>query len=155
MMFCLIFYRKQHPYLRKFTVNFFLQPTNLALLAIAVISGIMLLQPLLMQGNAKHVSATEATQMINQKAQILDVRTTEEFASGHIRQSKSLPVQSLAQLLPAAKLKQDKPVLIVCASGMRARRAAAVLTKEGFTDIAILDGGLKTWLDAQLPLVKG
>ena len=36
-----------------------------------------------------------------------------------------------------------------------ARRAAAVLTKEGFTDIAILDGGLKTWLDAQLPLVKG
>ncbi len=136
-------------------MNFFLQPTNLALLAIAVISGIILLQPLLFKGNAKHVGVTQATQMINQKAQIVDVRTTDEFTKGHIRQSKSLPVQSLAQLLPTAKLKKDKPVLIVCASGMRARRAAAVLTKEGFTDIAILDGGLKTWLDAQLPLVKG
>ena len=136
-------------------MNFFLQPTNLALLAIAVISGIILLQPLLFKGNAKHVGATQATQMNNQKAQIVDVRTTDEFTKGHIRQSKSLPVQSLAQLLPTAKLKKDKPVLIVCASGMRARRAAAVLTKEGFTDIAILDGGLKTWLDAQLPLVKG
>jgi len=136
-------------------VNFLLQPTNLALLAIAIISGIMLLQPLVMKGNAKHVSATEATQMINKKAQIIDVRTAEEFAGGHIRQSKSLPVQSLAELLPAAKLKQDKPVLIVCASGMRARRAAAVLSKEGFTDVAILDGGLKTWSDAHLPLVKG
>ena len=136
-------------------MNFFLQPTNLALLAIAVISGIILLQPLLFKGNAKHVGATQATQMINQNTQIVDVRTTDEFTKGHIRQSKSLPVQSLAQLLPTAKLKKDKPVLIVCASGMRARRAAAVLTKEGFTDIAILDGGLKTWLDAQLPLVKG
>lgn len=137
-------------------MNFFLEPTNFALLAIAIISGLMLLQPLVMKGNAKHVSATEATQMINhQKAQIIDVRTEQEFAQGHIRQSKSLPLQSLPSLLTNAKLKQDKPVLIVCASGMRARRAAAVLTKEGFTDIAILDGGLKTWLDAQLPLVKG
>ena len=137
-------------------MNFFLEPTNFALLAIAIISGLMLLQPLVMKGNTKHVSATEATQMINhQKAQIIDVRTEQEFAQGHIRQSKSLPLQSLPSLLTNAKLKQDKPVLIVCASGMRARRAAAVLTKEGFTDIAILDGGLKTWLDAQLPLVKG
>lgn len=137
-------------------MNFFLEPTNFALLAIAIISGLMLLQPLVMKGNAKQVSATEATQMINhQKAQIIDVRTEQEFAQGHIRQSKSLPLQSLPSLLTNAKLKQDKPVLIVCASGMRARRAAAVLTKEGFTDVAILDGGLKTWLDAQLPLVKG
>ncbi len=137
-------------------MNFFLEPTNFALLAIAIISGLMLLQPLVIKGSAKHVSATEATQMINhQKAQIIDVRTEQEFAQGHIRQSKSLPLQSLPSLLTNAKLKQDKPVLIVCASGMRARRAAAVLTKEGFTDVAILDGGLKTWLDAQLPLVKG
>ena len=136
-------------------MNFFLEPTNMALLAIAIISGLMLLQPLVMKGNAKHVNASEATQMINHKAQVIDVRSPEEFASGHVRQSKSLPMQSLVQSLPGAKLKQDKPVLIICASGMRARRAASLLSKEGFTDIAILDGGLKTWVDAQLPLSKG
>ncbi len=136
-------------------MNFFLQPINLALLAIAVISGLLLLQPLLMKSSGKHVNATEATQLINHKAQVIDVRSAAEFASGHIQHSKLMPVQELATMLPTAKLKHDKPVLIICASGMRARRAASILEKEGFTDIAILDGGLKTWQEAQLPLIKG
>lgn len=136
-------------------MNFLLQPTNLALLAIAVVSGLMLLQPLLFKGAAKHVNASEATQLINKKAQVIDVRTPEEFARGHIRQSKLIPLSNFAEQLPQAKLKQDKSVLIICESGMRARRAAAMLEKQGYTDIAVLDGGIRTWQEAQLPLVKG
>lgn len=136
-------------------MNFLLQPTNLALLAIAVVSGLMLLQPLLFKGSAKHVNASEATQMINKKAQIIDVRTAEEFARGHVRQAKLIPLSNFAEQLPLAKLKQDKPVLIICESGMRARRAAAVLAQQGYTDVAVLDGGMRTWQEAQLPLVKG
>ena len=136
-------------------MNFLLQPTNLALLAIAVVSGLMLLQPLLFKGSAKHVNASEATQMINKKAQIIDVRTAEEFARGHVRQAKLIPLSNFAEQLPLVKLKQDKPVLIICESGMRARRAAAVLAQQGYTDVAVLDGGMRTWQEAQLPLVKG
>ena len=135
-------------------MNFFLQPTNLALLAIAVVSGLMLLQPLLLKGNAKHVNTTEATQLINKKAQVIDVRTPEEYARGHIRQSKLIPLSNLTEQLPLAKLNQDKPVLIVCESGMRARRAAALLAKEGYTDVSVLDGGIRSWQEAQLPIAK-
>ena len=136
-------------------MDFILQPTNLALLAIAIISGLMLLQPALLKGKAKHVNTTAATQLINKKAQVIDVRTPEEFARGHIRQSKSIPLSNFSEQLPLAKLKQDKPVLIVCESGMRARRAANMLDKQGYTDVAVLDGGVRSWQEAQLPLVKG
>ena len=136
-------------------VNFFLQPTNLALLGIALVSGLLLLQPVLFKGKAKRVNASQATQLINKKAQVIDVRTPEEFARGHIRQSKLIPLSNFGEQLPLAKLKQDKPVLIVCESGMRARRAAAMLDKQGYTDVAVLDGGVRSWQEAQLPLVKG
>lgn len=135
-------------------MNFFLQPTNLALLATAVISGLLLLQPLLFRGNAKYVNTTEATQMINKKAQVVDIRTTEEFAHGHIRHAKSLPLSNIAEQLPLVKLKQDKPVLIVCETGMRARQAAAFLGKQGFADVSILEGGLRAWREANLPISK-
>ena len=149
------FYRNPVSNNRINRVNFFLQPTNLALLAIAVVSGLLLLQPLLFKSNAKHVNTSEATQLINKKAQIIDVRTSEEFARGHIRQSKLSPLSNLNEQLPLAKLKQDKPVLIVCESGMRARRAASLLAKQGYTDVAVLDGGIRSWQEAQLPIAKG
>ena len=123
-------------------------------MAIGVVSGLKLLQPLLLKGNAKHVNTTEATQLINKKAQVIDVRTPEEYARGHIRQSKLIPLSNLTEQLPLAKLKQDKPVLIVCESGMRARRAAALLAKEGYTDVSVLDGGIRSWQEAQLPIAK-
>ena len=135
-------------------VNFFLQPTNLALLGIALVSGLLLLQPVLFKGKAKRVNASQATQLINKKAQVIDVRTTEEFARGHIRQSKLIPLSNFAEQLPLAKLKQDQPVLVICESGMRARRAAAILEKQGYTDVAVLDGGMRAWQEAQLPIAK-
>ena len=135
-------------------VNFFLQPTNLALLGIALVSGLLLLQPVLFKGKAKRVNASQATQLINKKAQVIDVRTTEEFTRGHIRQSKLIPLSNFAEQLPLAKLKQDKPVLVICESGMRARRAAAILEKQGYTDVAVLDGGMRAWQEAQLPIAK-
>ena len=44
--------------------------------------------------------------------------------------------------------------MIVCESGMRARRAAALLAKEGYTDVSVLDGGIRSWQEAQLPIAK-
>ena len=104
------------------------------------------------------VSPDVVADMLVQKdpsLRLIDVRTPEEFARGHIRQSKLIPLSNFGEQLPLAKLKQDKPVLIVCESGMRARRAAAMLDKQGYTDVAVLDGGVRSWQEAQLPLVKG
>ena len=66
-------------------------------------------------------------------AQILDVRSKGEFASGNIKGSRNIPLGELPGRM--GELKKDKPVLACCASGMRSARAAAMLLKAGFTQV--------------------
>lgn len=71
--------------------------------------------------------------MVAEGAIILDVRTPQEFNSGHIKGSINIPVQSLSSQLK--KIKKDKPVITCCASGMRSATAASVLKSAGFTEV--------------------
>jgi rhodanese-related sulfurtransferase len=135
-------------------VDFFLQPLNLMFTALAIGSGLLLILPLFTARGVSRLSTTQASALINARAQVVDVREVEAFASGHIKNSKSLPFAQITQQLPLIKLKKDKPVLIVCDRGSVATRAASMFAKNEFTDVHILEGGLKGWRDAQLPLVK-
>lgn len=71
--------------------------------------------------------------LLNNGAQIIDVRTKGEFQSGHIKGSLNIPLQDLNSNL--AKLKKDKPVITCCASGMRSASAKNVLKAKGFSDV--------------------
>ncbi|TDR31491.1 rhodanese-like domain-containing protein [Hydromonas duriensis] len=135
-------------------MDFFLQPMNLALVAFAAISGGLLVWPSIAGGRASRLNVTEATTLINKRAQVIDVRSAEAFAAGHIQNAKSLPMSNLVEQLPLAKLKKDKPVLLVCDRGVAAAGAVKVFSKMEFTDVHVLDGGLNAWKEAQLPLVK-
>ena len=136
-------------------MDFFLNsPINLAFAAIAIGSGLALLWLGLAGRNLSRVSATQASVLISARAQIVDVREVEAFAAGHVKNSKSLPFSQIANQLPLLKLKKDKPVIIVCERGSVAARAAAVFAKNEFADVHVLEGGLKGWRDAQLPIVK-
>jgi len=66
-------------------------------------------------------------------AQIIDVRTPDEFAQGHAPGSRNLPLGELEAQL--GTLRKDLPVLTCCASGMRSGMAAGILRKAGFTDV--------------------
>ncbi len=66
-------------------------------------------------------------------AQIVDVRTPEEFATGHIPGAINIPVQTLDQ--DSGRLNKDKPVIICCASGMRGITARNLLACRGFTKV--------------------
>lgn len=135
-------------------MDFFLQPMNLALAAIAAISGGALLWPALTGSRASRITVTEATMLINKRAQIIDVRPVEAYAAGHIQNAKSLPLSNLNEQLPLLKLKKDKPVLVVCDRGVSAVKAAVLLTKAEYADVHVIEGGLNAWKDAQLPIVK-
>ena len=66
-------------------------------------------------------------------AQIIDVRTVEEYKRGHIPGSVNIPLQILQEHI--AKIKKDRPVITCCASGMRSASAKSILKSKGFTDV--------------------
>ena len=64
---------------------------------------------------------------------IIDVRTTGEYAGGHVRGSKNIPHNALSSQMQ--QLKKDKPVITCCASGMRSASAKQILKSSGFTEV--------------------
>ncbi len=88
------------------------------------------------------------------RVQIVDVREPDEFARGigHIDGALLLPLGELQQR--SGELPLDKPLVIVCRSGARSARAAAMLGKAGFADVANLSGGMLRWR-AEGGAVKG
>ena len=88
-------------------------------------------------------------------AQILDVRTKEEFATGHLAKAVLIPWTDKDFATRAAKeLDPGKPLLVYCRSGRRSAEAAAALVKLGFTDVRNVEGGILAWEKAKLPIVK-
>ncbi len=85
-------------------------------------------------------------QLVKEGAQIIDVRTSGEFASGHIKGSVNIPLQSLSTNLQ--KIKKDKPVITCCASGMRSASARGILKSNGYQHV--YNGGGWTSLNSKL-----
>lgn len=126
---------------------------NLLLIAIAFVSGALLMWPLIGRRTAGPMLDTlAATRLINDGAVILDVRENAEFAAGHLANAKNIPVADIDKR--ASELPAGKPVLVMCAMGQRAGKAAGALRKLGREQVFSLNGGLKAWRDAGLPVVK-
>jgi|SRR5690606_17971520 len=86
--------------------------------------------------------------------QLVDVRTKEEFKSGHIKNALNIDVKDVNFKSYTNNLKKDKPVLVYCRSGKRSSEAAEILKELGFTKIVSLEGGIVSWEEADLPISK-
>jgi rhodanese-related sulfurtransferase len=127
---------------------------NLFLLSIAIISGGALLLPSLQRRGAR-VSQLQATQYMNQaKTLVLDVRSAEEFGSGHLPNSKNIPLKELESRIKEIEKSKANVVVTVCATGVRSSSAVAILSKAGFEKAFSLDGGVAAWQSQGLPTVK-
>jgi phage shock protein E len=84
--------------------------------------------------------------MVQEGVQIIDVRTKEEFESGHIRGSVNIPLSSLDNRL--TQIRKDKPVITCCASGMRSATAKSILKSKGYMEV--YNGGGWRSLQAKL-----
>ncbi|MFA7001876.1 MAG: rhodanese-like domain-containing protein [Candidatus Omnitrophota bacterium] len=88
------------------------------------------------------------------EAQFVDVREPAEFASEHIEGTLSMPLSKLgAETI--ATLDKAKPVYLICLGGIRACKAAEQLGRLGYSDLRILEGGLKSWLAAGKSVIRG
>ncbi|HEX8788819.1 MAG TPA: rhodanese-like domain-containing protein [Telluria sp.] len=134
-------------------MNFILD--HLLTVAIAVISGGALLLPALMP-RGRQATPLQATQMINRgkSTAVIDVRTADEYAAGHLRDAKNIPLADLANRIGELDKNKVKTVILVCQSGTRADKAARQLKTAGFEDIYSLEGGIAAWSAAGLPLSK-
>ena len=83
-----------------------------------------------------------------QRPIVLDVREPREFRRSHIPEAQSLPLSTL--LTHGLALANDRPVVLVCQSGRRSRRAAAVLRDLGYSDVSLVEGGMQAWEAAGL-----
>ena len=84
---------------------------------------------------------------------VLDVRTPEEFASGHVPGAVNIPYDQVASRL--AEIPKDKEVVLYCRSGRRAGLAAAELEKAGYADLQLMQGDMPAWEKAGLPVEGG
>jgi rhodanese-related sulfurtransferase len=137
-------------------MKFFQDPQNLLLIAVAFISGAMLVWPLVRRGmGGQSVNTLEATLLINQKdAVVIDIREPGEFAQGHILHARNMPLGELEARLKELEKYKARPVIISCATGNRSGSAAAILRKHGFTNVVNLNGGIAAWRQAGLPTGK-
>ena len=90
-------------------------------------------------------------------AQLIDVRTPGEFKEVHVTQASLHPLGTLhaAALINDARFDRDKPLYILCRSGVRAATASADLTASGFKDVLVVDGGIEEWIRSGLPVTRG
>ena len=134
-------------------MNFLIE--NWFLVVAAVVSGGMLLWPLLSAGTqGAAVSPAEAVQLVNrEKGVLIDVSEPEEYAKSHAVGSRNIPFGQIEghKSLPSNKA---LPIVLVCPTGARAGRAAGMLRKAGYEKAQVLAGGLKAWREASLPVEK-
>lgn len=83
---------------------------------------------------------------------LVDVRSTGEWRGGHPSNAIHIPLNEMEQKVH--KIPTDKPVVLICAAGMRSAMAANVVAKAGHTDVYNFAGGMGSWCAAQLPTTK-
>lgn len=135
-------------------MQFLLQNYNYFWLALALISGFMLLAPML-TGNPDAVSPQQAVLLVNREnALIVDVREQSEFATGHLPAARNIPLKEIETRSAELKKFMKRPVIVVCQSGNRSRSALASLRKAGFERVVNLDGGFAAWSQAGQPVSR-
>jgi rhodanese-related sulfurtransferase len=102
------------------------------------------------QGNEpREVSREKARKMLDEGAQLVDVRADHEWEAGHIGGAKHVPLPELPQR--TGEIDKDRPVVVYCRGGNRSSMATAALNDAGYEAVK-LDAGIVGWNEEGLPL---
>ena len=129
-------------------------PFLVAAAAILAVLGVVIEFRHRSQGSNAVVPA-DAVRLANSGALLLDVRDSKDYEAGHIIEARHLPAAELAAKAETLKKYKEKPVVVYCESGTASGTAARTLRAGGFNKVVTLRGGLQSWRQENLPLVKG
>jgi rhodanese-related sulfurtransferase len=101
----------------------------------------------------KTISVSDANAMIQSSPNLLvvDVRTSQEYAQGHLKGAMNIPLSDLP--VQIGGLDRNRPILVYCQTGVRSAQAATMLVNAGFTQVYDMEGGLTAWINAGYPTV--
>ncbi len=105
--------------------------------------------------NFESIDAKQALHLLenDSNTSLLDVRTIEEYKTGHLRDATLIPVQSLEDNLGLLRQDKDKKIIVYCASGNRSVSASRILQEKGFTPLNV-KGGIIELKNASATLVQ-
>lgn len=101
------------------------------------------------------IGPQDAVRLVNAGALVVDVRDQNAYEAGHIIDARSIPAAELGNKAESLKKFKEKPVVVYCDNGFGAANAVKALRSLGFTKVVSLRGGLQSWLQENLPVVKG
>ena len=106
--------------------------------------------------NAQNAIAPAAfeTKIAIPNIQLVDVRTPQEFANGHLENAKNVNFNDPEFKQKIALLDKSKPIAVYCGVGGRSGKASKILVELGFKDISDLAGGMTAWTAANKKVVK-
>lgn len=126
----------------------------LSLAAIVIFILLMIVEAMRAKRSRTGITPAELTQLINhQQAVVFDIRPQDAYRQGHIIDSQAVTAQELQK--PSKKMERfkSKPLVIVCNTGMESQKIATLLLKQGYNAFS-LSGGIRAWIQANMPLVK-
>ena len=100
-----------------------------------------------------NVEPQAAVKLINADAVVLDVRSADAFALGHIVNAKNIPFDELEANEDKIGKYKSKPIIAVCNAGVTSTKVVKSLRKSGAENVYGLKGGIAAWTQASLPLV--
>jgi rhodanese-related sulfurtransferase len=105
----------------------------------------------------KEITPAQLTQFINRdEGVVIDIRSKDEFKQGHITGAVHvLPSDIKSGSIPSLEKHKENPITVVCKSGQTAVESANLLAKAGFEQVYLLKGGLLSWSEAKMPLIRG
>lgn len=139
---------------KKQTFNPTLLWAGLGILAV-ILAGIYLFNPNSATAETlpREVSVTEAADLRDSGAFILDVREPEEWNESHIPGATLIPLGELASRVN--EVPKDRQVVVVCRSGNRSQQGRDILLAAGFEQVTSMAGGIKQWTAAGFETVSG
>jgi rhodanese-related sulfurtransferase len=106
-------------------------------------------------GGLVNVEAGDAVKLINNDGLVVDIRSAEAFARGHIVNARNIPNDELDARIDQLDQYKTTPIVAVCDSGVATTGVVNKLRGAGFESVFGLKGGMAGWGQAGLPVVTG
>jgi len=136
-------------------IAFFTQHWILGLLLVVVVLAIMIYEFGAKAVGPKRISAQVAVGLINHEhAMVIDLRDCSSFKQGHIINATNILADELEQKITILTKHRNKQIILVCGGGQQSLRAPKIFARNDFIHVNILNGGMRAWREASLPVEK-